>query len=82
MSDHVTHDQHSRLHGSGCGHIAVKHEGNVDYSHGGRLHNVHAGQVDEHALAEGGSNPSACTPSHTYVAHDGKHTHGVAIWTI
>jgi hypothetical protein len=46
------------------------------------FHNVHAGQVGEHALAEGGSNPSACTPSHTCVAHDGKHTHGVAIWTI
>jgi hypothetical protein len=76
MSDHKTHDQHSHAHGSGCGHTAVKHEGHVDYLHDGHLHNAHEGHVDEHALAEGGSNPSACTPSHACGAHDAKHTHG------
>ncbi|MGC2491606.1 MAG: hypothetical protein WA410_02085, partial [Candidatus Binatus sp.] len=63
MSDHKTHDQHSHAHGPNCGHPAVKHEGHVDYLHEGHLHNAHQGHVDEHTLAEGGSNPSACTPS-------------------
>ncbi|HTR25668.1 MAG TPA: hypothetical protein VMI10_16950 [Terriglobales bacterium] len=53
MSDHVTHDQHSHAHGSSCEHTAVKHEGHVDY--------LHDGHVDEHALAEGGSNLSPCS---------------------
>jgi len=76
MSDHVTHDQHSHSHGSGCGHIAVKHEGHVDYLHEGHLHHHHEGHVDEHALAEGSSNPTNCTPGHACKAHDEKHSHG------
>ena len=64
MSDHKTHDQHSHAHGSGCGHTAVKHEGHVDYLHDGHLHSAHQEHVDEHALTEGGSNPSTCTPTH------------------
>jgi hypothetical protein len=76
MSDHKTHDQHSHEHGPGCGHTAVKHEGHVDYLHDGHLHNAHQGHVDEHALAEGGPNPSSCTPAHACGAHDAKHTHG------
>jgi hypothetical protein len=76
MSDHKTHDQHSHAHGSGCGHTAVKHEGHVDYLHDGHLHSAHQGHVDEHALTEGGSNPSTCTPTHACGAHDGKHAHG------
>ena len=77
MSDHKTHDQHSHAHGPGCGHAAVKHEGHVDYLHEGHLHSAHQGHVDEHALTEGGSNPSACTPSHGCGAHDDKHSHGL-----
>ena len=76
MSDHQNHDQHSHSHGSDCGHTALKHEGHVDYLHDGHLHNAHAGHIEEHALGEGDSNPSACTPSHTCGAHDDKHTHG------
>jgi hypothetical protein len=52
MSDHKTHDQHSHVHGSGCGHTAVQHEGHVDYLHDGHLHSAHQGHVDEHVLAE------------------------------
>jgi hypothetical protein len=76
MSDHKTHDQHSHTHGPGCGHVAVKHEGHVDYLHDGHLHSVHEGHTDEHVLAEGGSNPSNCTPSHACGDHDDKHSHG------
>ena len=61
MSDHKTHDQHPHSHGSGCGHTTVKQEGHVDYLHDGHLHNAHAGHMNEHALGEGGSNPSART---------------------
>ena len=76
MSAHKTHDQHAHAHGPGCGHTAVKHEGHVDYLHDGHLHSAHQGHVDEHALADGGSNPSPCTPTHACGAHDGKHSHG------
>jgi len=75
MSDHNTHDQHSHAHGSSCGHTAVKHEGHVDYLHDGHLHHLHEGHVDEHALAEGGSNPKRCSPGHACGAHDDKHNH-------
>jgi hypothetical protein len=78
MSDHKTHDQHSHEHGPGCGHTAVKHEGHVDYLHDGHLHSAHQGHVDEHALTEGGPNPSSCTPTHACGAHDEKHSHGAA----
>jgi hypothetical protein len=44
--------------------------------HDGHLHSSHQGHVDEHALTEGGSNPAACTPTHSCGAHDTKHTHG------
>jgi hypothetical protein len=78
MSDHKTHDQHPHSHGSGCGHTAVKHDDHVDYLHDGHLHSVHGGHghVHEHALADGGANPSACTPAHACGAHDAKHAHG------
>jgi hypothetical protein len=59
MSDHKMHDQHSHTHGPACGHTAIKHEGHVDYLHDGHLHNEHQGHVDEHALTEGGPNPSS-----------------------
>ncbi len=78
MSDHKTHDQHSHVHGSGCGLTAVKHEGHVDYMHDGHLHCAHQGHVDEHALMESGSNPSTCTPTHACGEHDAKHSHGAA----
>ena len=78
MSGHQTHDQHSHAHGSGCGHTAVKHEGHVDYLHDGHLHSAHQGHIDEHALQEGGANPSNCTTSHACGAHDANHSHGAS----
>jgi len=78
MSVHKTHDQHAHAHGSGCGHTAVEHEGHLDYLHDGHLDNAHEGHLDEHVLAEGGSSPSTCTPSHACGAHDSGHKHGAA----
>jgi hypothetical protein len=76
MSDHKTHEQHAHVHGSGCGHTALKHEFHVDHLHDGHLHSPHEGHVDEHVLAEDGSNLSICTPTHACGAHDSKHFHG------
>ena len=60
MSDHKTHDGHAHVHGAGCGHKTVEHDGHVD----------------EHQLAIGGSNPADCTPSHACGGHDAAHKHG------
>lgn len=72
---HHTHDQHSHVHGPGCGHKAVKHGDHVDYLHDGHLHHEHAGHTDECSIAVGGSNPAACTPSHACAGHDTSHVH-------
>ncbi len=62
MSGQKTHDQHPHSHGSSCGHTAVKHDDHVDYLHDDHLDSVRGEHVREHALADGGANPSACTP--------------------
>ena len=76
MPVHTTHVNHVHQHGAGCGHQAVRHDGHTDYLHDGHLHNVHGNHVDEHAVTVGGSNPVACTPSHSCGAHDKTHQHG------
>ena len=70
------HKGHQHMHGSGCGHPGVQHEGHTDYLHDGHLHNVHEGHVDEHKLGVGADNPAACTPQHACGAHDQAHKHG------
>jgi len=76
MSDHSTHSHHSHVHGPGCGHSAIRHDGHVDYAHDGHLHHPHEGHVDECAIAVDNSNPSACTPSHACNGHPRGHEHG------
>lgn len=76
MTKHHTHASHDHVHGDGCGHTAIKHEGHVDYLHDGHLHHAHEGHFDEHALAVSGENPGGCTPSHACASHDPTHTHG------
>src|SRR5438128_8383294 len=72
----TTHTRHEHAHGSTCGHRAIQHDGHTDYLHDGHLHHVHADHVDEHSLADAGSNKSACTPEHKCGSHEGTHAHG------
>jgi hypothetical protein len=64
------------MHGPGCGHLPVAHEGHTDYLHDGHLHHVHGSQVEECAIHVTARNPAACTPSHTCAGHDRAHRHG------
>jgi hypothetical protein len=49
-SDHARHDadDHTHVHGEGCGHDSVQHGDHLDYVHDGHLHAEHAGHYDEH----------------------------------
>jgi hypothetical protein len=81
--DHQTHADHTHVHGEGCGHTRVRHDGHIDYLHDGHLHTEHDGHYDEHAIAVNDSNPADCAPvacacghqncSHESVPH-GDHT--------
>lgn len=71
-----THPNHPHVHGSGCGHTAVKHEGHVDYLHDGHLHHPHEGHVDEHKIAVNATNPDKCTPGFAPAERAAKHVHG------
>ena len=41
MTDCKTHHSHDHVHGPGCGHQAIEHDGHVDYLHDGHLHHLH-----------------------------------------
>lgn len=43
-----THEHHDHQHSSTCGHIAIRHEGHVDYLVDGHLHHQHEGHCDDH----------------------------------
>jgi len=73
---HETHEQHSHTHGTGCGHIALKHNGHTDYLHDGHLHHVHGNHVDEHVVESTARNRSECTPNHSCGGHERGHVHG------
>jgi len=75
MNDHDTHPGHDHTHRSGCGHTGVRHADHTDYVHDGHLHRMHGDHVDECTLPAGGTNPTACTPTHACGAHDKNHTH-------
>ena len=70
------HADHKHNHGPNCGHTAVKHNGHVDYVHDGHLHHPKGGQVEEHTLEVGGTNPAKCTPKHACGGHAQDHAHG------
>ena len=76
MNKMANHDNHDHQHGSNCGHTAIQHDGHTDYLHDGHLHHVTAAGIEEHALTVGGTNPSACTPTHDCGGHAKGHVHG------
>ena len=76
MTDCQIHDSHDHVHGPGCGHQAIEHDGHVDYLHDGHLHHPHDGHVDEHSIAVSETNPDGCTPAHQCSGHDSEHVHG------
>jgi hypothetical protein len=77
MSAEHTHGNHDHVHGPGCGHTGVKHDGHVDYLYDGHLHHAKGdGSVAEHAIAVGGTNPDGCTQGHACNAHEAGHKHG------
>ena len=67
--DHAcdTHD-HEHVHGDGCGHEAVEHNGHIDYVVDGHLHHVHGDHCDDHGPAPG--------HDHSCEGHDKGHVHG------
>jgi hypothetical protein len=71
-----THPNHSHVHGVGCGHQAVRHDGHVDYLHDGHLHHLSGDTVEEHVLAVNDANPAACTNGHSCADHAADHVHG------
>lgn len=42
------HDEHTHVHGEGCGHVATPHGDHVDYLHDGHRHAAHDGHWDCH----------------------------------
>ena len=74
---HDHHQGHAHKHGAGCGHTAVQHDGHTDYLHDGHLHHeCEHGEIEEHTLAVGASNPADCTPGHSCAGHAKDHAHG------
>ena len=66
MSNCQTHENHQHVHGQGCGHTAIKHNGHTDYLHDGHEHNGH---YDEHRLEVSATNPDGCHPVENCVGH-------------
>ena len=76
MPAHI-HTDHDHSHGKQCGHVAVEHDGNVDYLHDGHLHHqTKDGTVEEHSLAANKANPVQCSDGHACSGHDADHVHG------
>ena len=65
-------ENHTHVHGPGCGHTAISHEGHIDYLHDGHLHHPHMGHVDECVIEVSPHNPIRCTPE----LKCGNHVHG------
>ena len=55
MTDTCAHscDSHDadHVHGEGCGHPAIEHDGHIDYLVDGHLHHPHGGHCDDHGPA-------------------------------
>ncbi|MGH7435045.1 MAG: hypothetical protein ACRENE_05160 [Polyangiaceae bacterium] len=76
--NHSIHESHPHVHGTGCGHKRIAHDGHDDYLHDGHMHHLHDNHVDEHQLSVNSANPAACTPGHACSSHDAAHKHGTA----
>jgi len=66
----------THVHGAGCGHTAVQHEGHTDYLDHGHLQHQEGNRVEDHSIAVGRSNPDSCTPNHSCGGHAATHQHG------
>lgn len=75
--EHDVHAHHTHVHGPGCGHTAVHHDGHIDYLHDGHLHHLHDGHIDEHRIAVDRNHPAACTPDQQAQGHARDHQHGL-----
>lgn len=76
MGHHPIHENHSHIHGEGCGHTAIVHDDHIDYLHDGHLHSAHGDHFDEHSLPVSADNPADCTPDHSCSGHTAEHQHG------
>lgn len=77
MTQHTTHQgEHSHIHGPGCGHQSVVHEGHLDYLHDGHLHHPHGDHIDDHVIAVDAEHPDSCTGGHPCSGHGPEHVHG------
>ena len=72
------HEPTEHVHGRGCGHPAIVHDGHVDFVEDGRLDHPHGDHVDEHVLAIDTRNPDDCSDGHPCGAHAADHVHGAA----
>jgi hypothetical protein len=50
----LAHDGHAgeHLHGVGCEHVAIPHDGHIDYLVDGQLHRQHGEHCDDHGSLE------------------------------
>lgn len=63
-------ESHEHLHGPGCGHTPVVHEGHIDFLHDGHLHNPHGDHVDEHRLDVDEEHPDRCDRAYECAGHE------------
>ncbi|MEE4360826.1 MAG: hypothetical protein V2I63_04810 [Pseudomonadales bacterium] len=71
----TAHKNHDHVHGEGCGHTAIRHDGHLGYLHDGHLHCAHDGHYDEHEISVSAANPDGCRP-HDCADHGADHVHG------
>ena len=68
----TSHPDH--VHGKGCGHTAINHNGHTDYLHDGKLHHPDSnGNYEDHTLEVTDQNPDQCKPVHQCVNSCHKH---------
>ena len=76
MAAHKIHGNHSHVHGTDCGHTAIRHGEHVDYLHDGCLHTPHGDHFDECRIEVSPEHPDACTAGQEAAAHGLVHQHG------
>lgn len=76
MTDPEHPQDAGHVHGPGCGHAAIVHDGHVDFVQDGRLLHPHGDHVDEHVLAVDADHPATCSPGTPGAGHDPGHVHG------
>lgn len=67
---------HVHVHGEDCGHVAIRHNGHVDYLHDGELHHMDGERMKTCRLSADAQNPDHCTDGHPCIGHEEQHEHG------